>query len=77
MRKRRNRGNIPILRDRIYQKDKEDEEDLERRYMELELSPKQRMIINDYIACIKSAESRCLYLYLTSLLRGRSVYDRA
>lgn len=46
------------LGDDAYLKDKEDEDDLEQRYMELDLPRKQRVLINDYIACVKTAGIR-------------------
>ena len=44
--------------DEIYLKDRADERDLERRYEELDITPKQRMLINDYMACAKTANQR-------------------
>ncbi len=44
--------------DTVYLKDLKDTEYLEERYMELDLSNKQRRIIGDYIACIQTANSR-------------------
>ncbi len=44
--------------DTVYLKDERDTAYLEQRYMELDLSRKQRMIIGDYIACMQTANSR-------------------
>lgn len=80
MKKRRNERNIHILVDKTYLKDRQDEAELEKKYMELELSPRQRMIINDYIACIRTANSRYCYLYSASIvntirrLKGKESY---
>jgi hypothetical protein len=46
------------LRDDVYQKDSADEKNLEQRYMELNLPREQRILVNDYIACVKTAGSR-------------------
>lgn len=48
-----------IASDETYQSDTDAEGDLEQRYMKLDLTENQRMIINDYIACIKTANGRC------------------
>ena len=44
--------------DNVYLKDMRDTAYLEQRYMELDLSKKQRMIIGDYIACMQTANNR-------------------
>lgn len=44
--------------DTVYLKDLKDTAYLEEKYMELDLSRKQRMIIGDYIACMQTANSR-------------------
>lgn len=44
--------------DETYQSDTNAEGDLEQRYMNLDLTENQRMIINDYIACMKTANGR-------------------
>lgn len=46
------------LEDEVYQKDSMDEEELEQQYMELDLPKDQRLLINDYIACMKTADTR-------------------
>lgn len=46
------------LEDEIYLKDSADEEELEQQYIELNLPKEQRLLINDYIACVKTADSR-------------------
>lgn len=46
------------IADEIYQIDCRDERELEARCMNLSLTQRQRMILNDYIACMKSANSR-------------------
>ncbi|MDE7425511.1 MAG: hypothetical protein K2N51_17770 [Lachnospiraceae bacterium] len=38
-----------ILSDEVYKKDTKDENELENKYLALDLSKQQRMIINDYI----------------------------
>lgn len=40
--------------DAIYQKDVEDEDELEKQYMHLKLSKEDKRLIDDYIACIQS-----------------------
>ncbi len=44
--------------DKIYQNDRKDEGKLEQRYENLDLSREQRMLINDYIACISTVNHR-------------------
>lgn len=44
--------------DEIYLKDCADERDLEKRYEELDIPPKQRMLIDDYMACADTARQR-------------------
>ena len=46
------------LEDDVCQKDREDEERLEQQYMELDIPRAQRFLINDYIACVKTAGAR-------------------
>ncbi len=47
-----------IAADEVYLNDKRDEIELEKRYMELDLPRKQRMLINDYIACTATVHDR-------------------
>lgn len=51
-----------ILSDEVYKKDTKDENELENKYLALDLSKQQRMIINDYIACIRTTKDRCIDL---------------
>ena len=46
------------LSDKIYQKAAKDSWELEERYNSLELDKKERIIINDYIACLMTREHR-------------------
>lgn len=46
------------LEDDAYLIDKRDEEELGRRYLGLDLPKKQRVLIDDYIACVKTAGIR-------------------
>lgn len=46
------------MSDATYLKDNEDRRKLEQRYMELNLERNQRMLVNDYIACMQTAYSR-------------------
>lgn len=46
------------MEDEIYLNDSEDEEELKQRYMELSIPRKQRILINDYIACMKTVNIR-------------------
>lgn len=46
------------LSDKLYKRDLEDSEELEERYNALELGKKERMLINDYIACLMTRETR-------------------
>lgn len=46
------------LLNEIYLNDNRDEKELEERYESLNLEKSQKMIVNDYIACIKTAGSR-------------------
>lgn len=47
-----------ILSDADYLKDIEDEKMLERRYEEMNIPQNQRMFLNDYISCMRTADSR-------------------
>jgi len=49
---------ILLLEDDIYNHDLKDKELLEKRYDALELNEKDGIIINDYIACIDTMNSR-------------------
>lgn len=40
--------------DEIYNKDVEDEDELEKKYMHLKISKEDKRLIDDYIACIES-----------------------
>lgn len=57
------------ISDEIYQNDCRDQKELEVRYEALNLTGEQRMLINDNIACIKSADSRYAELsYMAGIL---------
>lgn len=45
-------------KDQVYQNDKKDERELEKRYEELALSREHRMFMNDYLACIRTMDHR-------------------
>lgn len=47
-----------VLSDKDILKDFADEKSLEQRYEKLNLTKEQRMLINDYISCMKTADSR-------------------
>ena len=47
-----------ILKDEIYLQDSKDLSELEDRYMALELSTHDKMIIDDYFACAESVRAR-------------------
>lgn len=44
--------------DKLYKRDVEDSHELEKRYNALELGKKERILINDYIACLMTREHR-------------------
>lgn len=46
------------LSDETYKQDRADEEELEKRYNALVLYRNDRMLINDYMACMRTADSR-------------------
>ncbi|MCI8730874.1 MAG: hypothetical protein HFH57_06980 [Lachnospiraceae bacterium] len=46
------------LEDEVYLMDKRDEDALGQRYLGLDLPRKQRVLIDDYIACVKTAGIR-------------------
>ncbi|MEZ3485445.1 MAG: hypothetical protein K1W22_02300 [Lachnospiraceae bacterium] len=46
------------MSDATYMSDHEDEMELEQRYMELQLERNQRILVNDYIACMHTAYNR-------------------
>lgn len=47
-----------LINDEVYQQDRKDLADLEDRYEALDLLRHDRMIINDYIACMNTANNR-------------------
>lgn len=47
-----------LEKDEIFLRDKKDSRELEQRYMELDLTQQQRIIIQDYIACIQTTGNR-------------------
>ncbi len=47
-----------ILEDEVYLKDIRDETELEQRYMQLDIPKTQKFLIDDYIACVKTAGIR-------------------
>ena len=51
-----------ILEDETLQQDEKDLSDLEERYTALNLAKSDRLIINDYIACLQTVEHRSLDL---------------
>lgn len=53
-----NSRQVLIMADDVYLQDIKDKEELEQRYMNLNLPSEQGFIINDYIACLKTAYSR-------------------
>ena len=46
------------LSDKLYKRDLSDSYELEERYNALELGKKERILINDYIACLMTREHR-------------------
>jgi len=46
------------LSDETYQNDCKDAKELEKQYEALNLTKRQKMLVNDYIACTKSADCR-------------------
>lgn len=51
-----------LFSDKLYKKDSKDEDELEKRYSALDLSKQERMVINDYIACIRTTNTRAVEL---------------
>lgn len=47
-----------VLEDEEYLKDIVDETELERRYMDLDIPKAQKLVVNDYIACVRTAGIR-------------------
>lgn len=47
-----------LMSDKAFLQDKADEVDLEKRYEKLDISRRQRILINDYIVCMKTADYR-------------------
>ena len=47
-----------VLSDQVILKDLEDEKNLEQRYEEMDIPREQKMFVNDYIACMKTADDR-------------------
>lgn len=46
------------LSDKTFLQDKADEADLERRYEKLDMPKHQRILVNDYIACVRTVDHR-------------------
>ena len=46
------------MSDETYLQDNEDEKELERKYMELDLEKSQRLLVNDYSACMRTVLNR-------------------
>lgn len=46
------------MSDTVYLRDMEDERELEQRYTELDLSRHQRLLVNDYVACMETVRNR-------------------
>lgn len=46
------------MSDAVYLEDCKDERELEQRYMELDLTRRQRMLVNDYVACTQTTYNR-------------------
>lgn len=51
-----------VYEDKTYQQDSNDEKELEKRYDDLDLSKQERILINDYIACIQTTNARAVEL---------------
>lgn len=56
--------------DKVYQYDCKDAEELEQRYESLFLSKRQRMVINDYIACTATVSHRYADISYMAGIRG-------
>lgn len=63
-----------FLEDDEYQQDCKDLDDLEARYMKLELSISLRRIIDDYIACFDTANCRAHEIYYTAGVRDAILF---
>lgn len=49
-----------VYEDEMYQQDSKNEKELEKRYDDLDLSKQERIIVNDYIACIQTTNARAV-----------------
>lgn len=57
-----------LVQDEIYKQDCKDLSELDDRYKELDLTAEQRMIIDDYMACLSSANCRaCDVTYMAGI----------
>ena len=56
--------------DEVYQQDEKDLDELTKRFMELDLPEHDRMIINDYIACLQTVD--CRYADISYILTSRN-----
>lgn len=63
-----------LLHDDEYQQDCSDLDELEKRYMELELSPKSKMIIEDYLACLDTTNCRANEIYYMAGIRDAILF---
>ena len=66
------------LSDEIYNHDRADEEELEKRYNALVLYKNERMLINDYMACRRTVDNRCAELSYLAGVRDtvKALYSR-
>ncbi|CVI65054.1 hypothetical protein NDGK_00068 [Clostridiales bacterium CHKCI001] len=63
-----------LLQDNEYQHDCRDLDELEKRYMELDLFPKYKMIIEDYLACLDTTNCRANELYYIAGIRDAILF---
>lgn len=63
-----------LLNDIEYQKDCKDLDELEGKYMKLKLDKATKMIIDDYIACLDSANCRANDIYYMAGMRDAILF---
>lgn len=68
------RTDLLLLNDEEYQQDCKDLDELERRYMQLELSGNVKMVIDDYVACLDTASCRANEIYYLAGIRDALLF---
>lgn len=58
-----------VQTDEIYLQDSRDEDELEKRYLALNIGKQERLVIDDFIECMRTANARCVELAFIAGIR--------